>query len=379
MNYRFRRYTSYQALPERYEDLLAVASGKGFFYQREWFEFLMSKYYSEESEMCLLFAERESDGFPLLFLPLRLTRSDGAVLGARALTSIGHMENYSPINLVLSPELDELKSQALMVALFRELVAGSKAMSLPPVDVLRLWPAQKASQFGEQVYQAMRAAGFYVQSYDNSFNQYEETAGLDYEMYFGSRSSNHRYNVRRRKRNLEKQGDVQFRLCTDSSDAELLQSLMDGYILSSVASWKEPASMVSKGLLDLIRLTAELGCARLGVLYLNGRPVAAQFWIISGGVASCLRLGYDEQFKKEAPGVVLTGYMIEHLLNEDSVECLDFGYGDDEYKKKWTRDSRYYVGYMGFNRSTWRGRYFAFKHIVGRKIKRGLKHLLGYR
>ncbi|MCB1667788.1 MAG: GNAT family N-acetyltransferase [Pseudomonadales bacterium] len=377
MNNRYRRYKNYQELPESYSDLLTLSAEKGFFYDRPWLEFLMEKYYSDESEMCLIGVEQESDGKPLFLAPLRMTRSDGAVFGARTLTSIGHMENYSLINFLFSPCVPASEYPILLSALMKELREGCDQLGLPAADVIRLWPAERGSELASLVHQSLRNAGYYVQVYDNSYNQYEVTTDLDYEGYFQSRSSNHRYNVRRRERNLEKEGRVKFELCTDDKDAEKFQKLLDGYILSSVVSWKEPGSMVSKGILDLIKLTAERGCMRLGVLYLDDRPVAAQYWVVSGGVASCLRLGYDEKYKKEAPGVVLTGFMIQHLLDQDGVGLLDYGYGNDEYKKKWTKDSRFYVGFMAFNSSTWRGRYFAAKHILGRKVKRKLARFSG--
>ena len=145
MNNRYRRYKNYQELPESYSDLLTLSAEKGFFYDRPWLEFLMEKYYSDESEMCLIGVEQESDGKPLFLAPLRMTRSDGAVFGARTLTSIGHMENYSLINFLFSPCVPASEYPILLSALMKELREGCDQLGLPAADVIRLWPAERGS------------------------------------------------------------------------------------------------------------------------------------------------------------------------------------------------------------------------------------------
>lgn len=375
MSYKFCRFDTYEELPESYVDVLNVAAAKGFFYQQVWFEFMMNGYYSEDdSEFYLYAVEDALTHTPLLILPMRFTQIDGAVRGAKVLSNVGHMENYSLLAAIYAPTIvDKADKLTILGALFKEFQAGSDQLGQPKVEVLRLWPTDVGGELEYIVKGALNQSGFLVQWYDNSFNQYEKTEGLSYEKYFEKRSSNHRYNVRRRQRNLEKKGEMEFCMYSKGGSAELLQKCLDGYILSSVESWKAPESMTSRGILDLIKLTAELGCLRLGVLFLDGRPMAAQFWIISGEVGHCMRLGYDEAYKKDAPGVVLTHLIMEHLLDVDKVGVVDYGYGDDEYKSKWMKDARHYGGFMAFNPKTFLGLFYAMKHIIGRKVKRFFK------
>lgn len=375
MSYSFNRFDSYQELPESYAEVLSMAASKGFFYEQPWFEFLMGGYYSEDdSEFCLYTVEDSLTHSPLLIVPMRFTQIDGAVHGAKTLSAVGHMENYSLLSVIFASAVaDKEDKLAILGSLFKEFQAGSHQLKQPKMDVLRLWPADVGGELEYIVKGALKQAGFLTQWYDNSFNQYEETEGLGYEEYFEKRSSNHRYNVRRRQRNLEKKGELEFCLYSKGDGAELFQKCMDGYVLSSVESWKAPESMTSRGILDLIKLAEKLGYLRLGVLFLDGRPMATQFWIVSGGVGHCMRLAYDEVYKKDAPGVVLTNFIMEQLLEVDHVNLVDFGYGDDEYKSKWMKDSRYYGGFMAFNPRTILGLFFGAKHIVGRKLKRFFK------
>ena len=57
-----------------------------------------------------------------------------------------------------------------------------------------------------------------------------------------------------------------------------------------------------------------------------------------------LKLAHDEADKAASPGTVLTAMMIRHMLSEESVVEIDFGRGDDPYKRLWTSRRRQRVG-----------------------------------
>ncbi|MDR3395138.1 MAG: GNAT family N-acetyltransferase, partial [Parasulfuritortus sp.] len=255
-------------------------------------------------------------------------------------------------------------------ALFKHLRLGIYNHPRNSIDALRIWPVELESTLGKIIHQSLLGAGFRVQTYTNSYNRFEDTRGLNYESYFAKRSANMRYNVRRRHRALERSGKLELEMVTEPSQ---LQEAIPQYMIVSNASWKSPASMYSLETLQLINLCAGKGCLRLGIMRFECIPVAAQFWIITGGAAHCARLAYHESYKKQAVGVVLTNFMIAHLLDQDRVNEIDFGYGPDEYKRDWMNSSRHYNGFMAFNPSTPRGRIYGIKHIPGRAVKRFIK------
>ncbi len=368
MEYQIHYYQSYSELPESYAPLLEQAVEKGFFHSQPWFEFLLEHMW-EGSELRLCSVE-DASGEPLLLAPLRMTELDAAVPYAKTLASIGHTENFSVLCLLFNPILAEQDIIQVLSALFRASRSSGQAQHQASVDVLRMWPVEMDSELAQLVGKALDNSGFWVQRYANSFNRFEDTTGLSFDEYFAKRSSNHRYNVRRRQRNMEKAGSFEINIYTGDGSSEELRQGIDGYILGTVECWQSPASMASRHMLNLIRLAAREGCMRLGVLKLDGRPVAGQFWLVSGGVAHCMRLAYHEDYKKLAPGVVLTSHMLAHVLDEDHVNKIDFGEGKDEYKEKWMKNSRDYLGFIAFNPRTLSGLFFAIKHIVGQPVKR---------
>ncbi|MFT4825345.1 MAG: hypothetical protein ACJASY_002352 [Halioglobus sp.] len=369
MSYRIRHFDSYAELPESYENLLAVAVSQGFFSQQEWFEFLIRHFYVGNQTLRLYSVEDIVTGKPLLLSPMRWNPSDPAVPRALALATLGHSENYAAACFLVDPAA-ETKRQELLTTLFKWLRDSDEDHSPGRVEVMRLAPLANRSPLGLDVLTALQNAGYLVQIYANSYNQYEECAGLDYQAYLAGRSSNQRYNSRRRRRNLEKKGELTFSILTNDSNPGALRSAIDEYIMVSIHCWKSRESTIDRFILDWMQLAAAQGCLRLGVLKLGDKAIAAQFWLLSGGVASMIRVNFDESFRDLAPGVVLSNLMIEHLLDVDRAESLDFGYGGEEYKGRWVGESRGYSGIMAFNPSTVRGFYYGIKHIFGQYIKR---------
>lgn len=370
MSYRIQRFGSLAELPPRYAGLQAQLAQAGLFGDAAWYALLLQQVFSLGDRLVVFGVEDADSGRPLLLAPLRSSRQDAGVPGARVLGSISHPENYAAAAFAFD---DAPAAPGAATALFQSWRAGVADFDGRPVDVVRLWPMALDGGLDERLFTALQAAGYRVQPYANSYNRFETTRGLDHAQYFAQRSANLRYSVRRRRRALEKTGALEFTLVCGT---EGLDRAMADYHAVARASWKAPQTMESTDMRALMRLAAERGCLRLGVLRLHGAPVAAQFWVVAGGVAHCARLAYVEAAKKLAPGVVLTDLMIAQVLDHDRVERIDFGFGREDYKGGWMKEAQLYVGLMAFNPGTWRGRWQALKHIGGQPVKRALRAAL---
>ena len=80
----------------------------------------------------------------------------------------------------------------------------------------------------------------------------------------------------------------------------------------------------------------------LRVLRGNGprQPVAAQFWTVEAGTAFIHKLAYVEEAKPLSPGTTLTAALMEQVIDRDGVTLVDFGTGDDPYKRDWMEVQR---------------------------------------
>lgn len=93
----------------------------------------------------------------------------------------------------------------------------------------------------------------------------------------------------------------------------------------------------------LRRFAAEEGAAgrlRLGVARCEGEPVAAQFWTVEGGTAFIHKLAHTADSKPLSPGTTLSAALFEQVIDRDRVQLVDFGTGEDPYKRDWMEEIR---------------------------------------
>lgn len=104
-------------------------------------------------------------------------------------------------------------------------------------------------------------------------------------------------------------------------------------------SWKP-----EEGFPAFLRAFAEAegaaGRLRLGIAHHNGEAVAAQMWSVEGGTAFIHKLAHREEAKAVSPGSVLSAALFCHAIDVDKVALIDFGTGDDPYKRDWMEEVR---------------------------------------
>ncbi len=100
------------------------------------------------------------------------------------------------------------------------------------------------------------------------------------------------------------------------------------------ASWKP-----SEGSLAFLRRFAmaegAAGRLRLAIARHEGRAIAAQLWSIEGDTAYIHKLAHIEEAKPLSPGTALSAALFAHVIDQDGVKLVDFGTGDDGYKRDW--------------------------------------------
>jgi CelD/BcsL family acetyltransferase involved in cellulose biosynthesis len=117
------------------------------------------------------------------------------------------------------------------------------------------------------------------------------------------------------------------------------------------ASWKP-----EEGSFPFLRALAEqegaAGTLRLGIARKDGRPVAAQLWLIENGAATIHKLAYAEDAKAMSPGTILSEAMFRRAIDQDRVRVIDYGTGDDGYKRDWMEDRHQLWQLAAFNPKT---------------------------
>ncbi len=99
-------------------------------------------------------------------------------------------------------------------------------------------------------------------------------------------------------------------------------------------SWK-PGEGSPEFLRAMAQDAAANGALRLGIGKIGGEAVAAQLWTIENGAAIIHKLAYRQTASEFSPGSLLSAAMFESAIDTDHVDLIDYGTGDDRYKRDW--------------------------------------------
>ncbi len=164
-----------------------------------------------------------------------------------------------------------------------------------------------------------------------------------FEGYLAARSRNFRSQMGRRRRKLEKEHGLSFRITTEAAE---LGPDLDTFFRLHDARWavKGGSSSADEATREHQRRFAaaalERGWLRLWTAESDGKAAASWYgWRI--GERYCYALaGLDPAYEDLALGTVLLGHTIEQAAAE-GVAIYDMMWGDEGYKKRFETDRRY--------------------------------------
>lgn len=143
----------------------------------------------------------------------------------------------------------------------------------------------------------------------------------------------------------------------------------DAYEAIYAQSWKG-----EEGCPGFLRRFAEqegvAGRLRLAIARVDGIPVAAQFWTVEAGTAYIHKLAHVEDAKSLSPGTTLTAALLERVIDIDKVDLVDFGTGNDAYKRDWMELVRPRYRIEAF-RAKWPGTWPAIARKLLRRVAAG--------
>ena len=342
----------FTALSPELSALFAGAGERSFFFQAAWYD-LLSRHALPAGAHVRLYVEGGARPCAAL-----VCHTDQLARGAHELKSFCNVYSCEHGPLIDSSEPAALAGLERLIVV----LAGGEpwqTITIPGLDA--------TDQAFRVLAEGLRRARFVVQPFFDSGTWYESTAGLSYERYLASRPSVLRNTWRRKGRQLESAGKVELRFI--DGEGRELDAATAAYERVYRRSWK-PVELFPGFIPALIALLARLGALRLGILYLEGDPIAAEFWIVWRGRAMIYKLAYDERFRRYSPGTYLTMRMMERVLTRDRPHEVNFGRGDDPYKKLWLARRRERWGIVAANPRMVRGVYVAGRILASRLLHR---------
>ena len=204
----------------------------------------------------------------------------------------------------------------------------------------------------------LRSRGLFVRVFDGFGNWNQPVAGLDWAAYLAGRPGPLRETLRRKGRRAAT--TLRFELVAGTE----LDRAIAAYTEVYARSWKQtepfaafPAAM--------IRALAAIGALRLGLCWNGDTPVAAQIWSLEHGRATVHKLAHDEAHRGDSPGTLLTAAVLRPMFDEGTLSALDFGRGDDPYKRDWVSERRQRVGLLALNPRNARGLAMIAREMLG--------------
>lgn len=221
---------------------------------------------------------------------------------------------------------------------------------------IELGPVAEPAALGD----AFRRAGWLVSVTPRTGNWRIATEGTDFAAYWAGRPAQLRNTAKRRAKSA-------------GLDIEIYDRFDEGawadYENVYRQSWK-PDEGSFPFLRALARQEGDAGTLRLGIARKDGRPVAVQLWLIENGEATIHKLAYAEDAKAMSPGTLLGMEMFRRALDIDRVRAIDYGTGDDGYKKDWMAERRVLWQIDAFNPRTVAGLAGAARAAVSKLVRR---------
>jgi hypothetical protein len=203
--------------------------------------------------------------------------------------------------------------------------------------------------------------GLHYSDYFCFWNMYLDEIDYSGEEYLRRRPGNISKNVPYRMRRLQRLGELEIKLITDSDD---IDHYMDIYYELYSRSWQKEEHVGPTFHRSFVKMAAENCWLRLGYLFFKEVPIASQLWISADRYAYIVKLFYDEQYQQYAPGKILSAEMAKWIIDTDNVRVIDYLHGDESYKKDWTPLRRGRKGITVYNSNS-KGQYMA---LLNKKI-----------
>lgn len=357
-------FSSLQKLPAEYLSLFEQAGQTSVFLTLPWFENFVETGCERRDSLHFYGIGGEAPAVPQALLAMSHVEPSG-LLSLRQLCSLANY--YSPL---FGPLVGCSGSKARDA--MRRIIASIRA-ERRSWDAILLKPLDADSELFAILKEELKNAGYIVQTFFSAGNWYEPIGGRSYREYFENLRSSVRNIAKSKNKKIDRSGRVSYEII---SDAAGIDKAIAAYNQVYAASWKvpEPYPGFVPG---LIRTCAREKTLRLGLAYVDGEPAAAQVWIVHHNVASIYKIAYDQKYRDLSVGTYLTCKMMEHVIDVDHVQEVDYLTGDDNYKKDWMSKRRERWGILALNPRTARGAMGIVRHIGGRAAKRAAMSVVG--
>lgn len=298
-----REYHSLKEVRQALAGRLDRAHAPGLFDRLDWFEALHRHCFRDTPVRVVAAEDGGAEAWLFLLSP-----------DARRVSALANWYSFAWAPIFLDAP-DAGRQQQLLEAIAGALLANHAQIDLYPLEESALLVA------------ALRRAGWLTVQRPMGARHVLPVEGRSFADYWATRPGRLRNLVRRKGRNSPYALSISERLTDD---------LWRDYVDVHAHSWKEAEPEGGLHFLrDLAERESAAGTLRLGFARRDGRAVATQLWTIDNGVALIHKLSHDSAFDGGSPGTLLSHRMFARAIDEEQVDLIDYGTGDNGYKTDW--------------------------------------------
>lgn len=245
---------------------------------------------------------------------------------------------------------NERQREAMLVALIRRLPKRIVSVSLSPMH----------QQDADCMASAFGRAGWRTTLTATSASWTANVTDMRFADYWAARPGELRSTVKRKRAKAGMEITI---------DHDFVPAHWEEYESIYADSWKDEEGSMPF-LRDMAEHEAAAGRLRLGIGRIDGVAVAAQLWTVDSGTAYIHKLAHRESHAELSPGSILSAAMFEHVIDGDKVDIIDFGTGDDRYKRDWMDARAPLLTFDAYNMATASGALRAGKAGLGQLVRR---------
>jgi CelD/BcsL family acetyltransferase involved in cellulose biosynthesis len=279
---------------------------------------------------------RDDDGRPRGILPMYVEDAPIArVIPRRRLRLVGDITVGSDYLGLVAPRADV----PFLAPQFAARVAGDP--ELRRVDLLELLDVGEEDALAEELPGALAAAGFLDIETPRRYLCPVASWGDDLDGYLAARPQKFGSQIRRRRQELSRKAGFAVEILERPDD--IVRGLEELFRLHHTR-WEGASEAITDSRVEEFhrrsgRLLAERGFARLCLLHLGGRAVAAGYGFLRRGRFAYYQAGLDPEWRRRSAGMVVMVELMRHAAAAGAGE-LDFLRGDESYKDTWATTSR---------------------------------------
>lgn len=302
-----------ESLRDAWDEIVSGMSRRHFFHLWEWHHsYLKWLEPDPDNMMFFLFTNGET---PVAVFPLRFARISLGGLKLRALTFPSH-DHTAICDIVCHRDALKLPLFQLLVQHLRNERESWDVIHLPHMleDSCAIAAIQ---EHPPSAFLIKREGGCDCLGVTETY----DSLGL---------SGKFRYNLKRTRQHLNQLPGVRFTFAKAGLD---LEAGLDAFMDVEASGWKGSQGAGTAIRLDprLVSFYRELagafsssGKVAINTLHAEGKCIAAQFCLLSDDTVYMLKIGYDEGYKRYAPGKHLVDLFIRQYMEDCTVKSINF-------------------------------------------------------